>query len=151
MILGRNSGSVVVRLTELTAAVQSVRDQLAAHQAVADEVTRNQFAGMTALDRRVDSLQTSVEQVSRTAAEHLNKHAEAVNPHPEQEQWLRDHMAALGRELTALAGEMRKSTSEIKEQVVAWKAQIRLLAFVGAPLVGLVSGAFVAGAKALVG
>ena len=143
------NGLIEVRLAELTAAVQSVRDQLMAHQAVADEVTRGQLTRMESLDRQVVAVSTAVEKVSYTAAEHLEDHAHAVNPHPEQEKWLREHMAALGREISALAVEVRTSTTEISRQMSEWKGSLRIVAFVGAPLVGVVSGVVVTALRSL--
>jgi hypothetical protein len=121
--------AVEVRLTELTAAVKSVEAQLVAHQAVADEVTRGQLAQLQSLDRRVGEVKDSVDQVSERAETHLDGHVHAKNPHPEMEEWMGARFTNLGSEINALA-----------KQQAQWQGSLRIVAFVGAPVVGIVSG-----------
>lgn len=102
------TAGVEVRLTELTAAVQSAEAKVDANQRVSEKVTEATLAQLQSLDRRVGEVRTEVDEVRKASATHLGEHAAAVNPHPNQEEWLRAHLAGIGREVSALATQITK-------------------------------------------
>lgn len=94
---------------------------------------------LTSTDKGLDRVNLEVGEYGVRSHAALHEHIHAVNPHPAQEAWLREHLVAQGRELNAIKTDLSEEIAEIKAQLDRWRGSMKTLVPVLAILTSVLS------------
>lgn len=131
------------QISEVALAVTRLDAKIDGNTKVAEAVTATQLASLQSVDRQVSKVEVEVDSVRTQAAAALETHVHAVNPHPQQEQWLREHLAAQGREITTHAQEMRALVGDIRSQIDTWRGSLKVMGMVYGAGIAVITGVVV--------
>ena len=96
---------VLTAMTEMKGQLQNLdtglRAEITASTKHSDTLAEMLKLQLTNTDRAVDRVNLEVGEYGIRAHAALHEHIHAVNPHPAQEAWVREHLVAQGKELTS--------------------------------------------------